>query len=162
VDRVKTAANFLRLMSGTAPQQARSHQFDHAYYYDVIKFLLCWIGTSWLAVNARRGWSQWRGAGCGTDFLISWVSLQNRDSWQLLQYWWCQLQYSFIIIVNCGIPLPPVNGTLSEYLSISENATVSFQCNEGYMPSLVQNTTCTSESWIPNPAKHNCTLGKLC
>jgi hypothetical protein len=60
-------------------------------------------------------------------------------------------------IVDCGIPPTPIHGYLNDYLSIGRNATISFQCDKGYFPSVVQNTICTSESWQPNPAEHNCT-----
>ena len=34
-----------------------------------------------------------------------------------------------------------------------------FQCDDGYSPTEVMNTTCTfDESWLPNPAETTCSM----
>ena len=38
---------------------------------------------------------------------------------------------------------------------------VTFQCNEGYVPSIIRVATCNSFGlWSPAPQEHNCTLIK--
>ena len=72
---------------------------------------------------------------------------------------------NYVSIVDCGIPVPPFNGHLGGYPNSKENTTVTFQCDEDYVPSLVRTSTCTGYGvWEPNPAEHNCSLieGNVC
>ena len=63
------------------------------------------------------------------------------------------------LAVDCGPPVSPVNGYLGNYSSTKEGTNVTFQCNEGYVPSIVRVTTCNSYGlWYPAPHIHNCTL----
>ena len=63
------------------------------------------------------------------------------------------------IIVNCDNPVPPNDGYLGDYSHTREGATVTFQCNNGYRPSAVMISICTSTAlWIPAPEILNCTL----
>ena len=40
-----------------------------------------------------------------------------------------------------------------------EGGTVTYQCNDGYRPSLSFISTCTEDAmWMPDPEEHNCTL----
>ncbi len=62
-------------------------------------------------------------------------------------------------IVDCEIPLPPLNGSLGNYSHTRENATVSYQCDDGYTPSVIMTSKCTNTGiWIPPPEEHNCTV----
>lgn len=64
-----------------------------------------------------------------------------------------------MIVVDCGIPAPPVNGRVVEFTDSRGGTGVSYHCNEGYVPSIVLNSTCTNAGvWEPVPAEHNCTL----
>ena len=61
--------------------------------------------------------------------------------------------------MNCGNPVPPNDGYLGDYSHTREGATVTFQCNNGYRPSAVMISICTSTAlWIPAPEILNCTL----
>ena len=73
------------------------------------------------------------------------------------------MHYSSLLIctslVDCGPPLSPINGSLGNYSSTKEGVSVTFQCNEGYVPSIVGVTTCNSYGvWYPAPHEHNCTF----
>ena len=62
-----------------------------------------------------------------------------------------------LFTVNCGPPMPPMNGTLISYLHTREGATVSFYCNKGFRPSSIVTSTCTNTTlWIPQPHEHGC------
>ena len=66
---------------------------------------------------------------------------------------------NFLPSVNCGVPSPPVNGFLGNIAHTREGATVTFQCSDGYVPSAVMTSTCTSTRlWAPTPENHTCTL----
>lgn len=55
--------------------------------------------------------------------------------------------------------MPPMIGVLGSYLHTTEGANVTFQCRDGYVPSAIMTSTCTSNaSWTPAPQEHNCTL----
>ncbi len=55
--------------------------------------------------------------------------------------------------------MPPLNGYLGNYSHVGEGATVTYQCSNGYRPSVILTTVCTSSNlWIPAPEAHSCTL----
>ena len=63
------------------------------------------------------------------------------------------------IIVDCGPPIQPINGNLGNYSSTKERSNVIFQCNEGYVPSIIRISMCNSFGmWSPAPQEHNCSL----
>ena len=64
------------------------------------------------------------------------------------------------IIVDCGDPLPPINGHVGYYPHTREGVNVTFQCNIGYVPSITRTATCIHEHgrWIPALQEHNCTI----
>lgn len=66
---------------------------------------------------------------------------------------------ALLLTVNCGEPISPANGTLGYYPHTREGITVTFQCNEGYVPSLIRISNCTAlGQWIPPPEDHICNL----
>ena len=61
--------------------------------------------------------------------------------------------------VDCGLPIKPINGNLGEYFSTRERVNVTFQCNDGYVPSVTNTATCNNHGmWEPAPEEHNCTF----
>lgn len=86
---------------------------------------------------------------------------------QISKFSYCMTTYFkpiLILIADCGRPIPPTNGYISNYISSRIHNTITFQCDEGYIPSIITSSTCTFGGlWIPPPEEHNCTLvtGKL-
>lgn len=82
----------------------------------------------------------------------------------LIQYNMMCVSYIHIVVfafvlVNCGIPMPPINGDVGNYTNSRVEQTTTFQCDEGYIPSGVVISTCTNLGlWTPEPEEHNCTL----
>ena len=68
-----------------------------------------------------------------------------------------QEQASCFIIVDCGVPNPPMNGTLGNYSHTEVGATVQFWCNEGFHPPDIRDSVCSNQGlWTPLPQEHNC------
>ena len=68
------------------------------------------------------------------------------------------------MIVDCGDPLPPNNGSIRSYTNTREGTSITFECDEGFLPSAPMNSTCMGNAmWYPAPQDHNCTLitGKI-
>ena len=66
-------------------------------------------------------------------------------------------QASCVIIVDCGVPDPPMNGTLGNYSHTEVGATVQFWCNEGFHPPDTRDSVCSNQGvWIPLTQEHNC------
>ena len=64
-----------------------------------------------------------------------------------------------VILVGCGRPSPPTNGSLGGYQTTIQGTDVTFQCDADLVPSAVMTTTCTNERrWIPPPAEQNCDI----
>ena len=76
----------------------------------------------------------------------------------LLVFVECRLQFHFLhYIVNCGMPIPPSNGSVGQYLHTREGATVTFWCNDGFRPSAIVTSICNSTGrWTPDPEQHSC------
>ena len=63
------------------------------------------------------------------------------------------------MIADCGIPKLPLNGHVHNFINSKLMDTISFQCSEAYVPSLVISSKCIFGGfWIPDPEEHNCTL----
>lgn len=61
--------------------------------------------------------------------------------------------------MNCGVPSPPTNGSVGNYLHTRKGATVTYQCDDGYIPSTVMTAMCTDTTkWVPLPEIHDCVL----
>ena len=61
--------------------------------------------------------------------------------------------------MNCGVPGAPVNGSLGSYPHTREGASVTYQCDVGFRPSIVFTAVCGSNKvWMLNPADHVCTF----
>ncbi len=71
-----------------------------------------------------------------------------------------QLTFNFLYVGFCNVPQPPTFGSLVENISIPKEVgtNVSYTCNQGYVPSAVFSSTCTSPGlWMPDPVEHICT-----
>ncbi len=64
----------------------------------------------------------------------------------------------FYFEVTCDFPTPPINGSVSDYLDNRIGATVTYQCNDGFIPSVEMTAICSNEtvSWLPAPDQHVC------
>ncbi len=60
--------------------------------------------------------------------------------------------------VTCDFPTSPINGSVSDYLDNRIGATVTYQCNDGFIPSVEMTAICSNEtvSWLPAPDQHVC------
>ena len=62
-------------------------------------------------------------------------------------------------LVDCGVPVPPNNGSLGSYTNTREGTSVTFRCNEGFRPSVPMIATCMRNAmWYPAPDGHDCIL----
>lgn len=60
-------------------------------------------------------------------------------------------------IVDCGIPVAPLNGSLGNYSNTKEDTNVTFWCDEDFVPTEIMIATCNSRGmWDPDPAEHYC------
>ena len=65
--------------------------------------------------------------------------------------------YMIGFLADCGQPEFPSNGDVSAVSSTTEGANVTFQCEEGLLPSDPITSTCNSIGlWTPNPADVQC------
>ncbi len=85
-------------------------------------------------------------------------ALKNIEYGKFETLCWSNPHVSFNV-VNCGDPVPPINGMLGDYPHTREGITATFQCNESYVPSIIRTAICTDQRlWIPVPEVHICTL----
>lgn len=62
-----------------------------------------------------------------------------------------------ITVVDCGIPQPPLNGFLGDFIGSKEGDIITFQCNINYVPSAVVKSICDDIGlWDPEPMDHLC------
>lgn len=58
----------------------------------------------------------------------------------------------------CGVPVAPTNGKILSVTNTSKDAIVTFQCDEGFIPSTLLLATCKLGAvWEPDPENHKCT-----
>lgn len=71
----------------------------------------------------------------------------------------CDVCNHSLCLVNCGRPSSPNHGTVGNYAHTREDATVTFQCDDGFRPSIVMTSICRDTAkWMPPPEELNCTL----
>ena len=62
-------------------------------------------------------------------------------------------------LVNCGVPDPPVNGTVDTPDHTREGSSVDYRCDDGFRPSANFTSICDNTTlWIPPPQSHICTF----
>ena len=62
------------------------------------------------------------------------------------------------MIVDCGDPDPPRNGTIDNYPHSRESGILTYHCNMGFRPSAIMTSTCKNTTqWVPLPLDFNCT-----
>ena len=61
--------------------------------------------------------------------------------------------------MNCSLPEPPLNGSVSNYSRGITGASLRYGCDEGFVPSALRMSVCSGfdNIWIPSPDQHNCT-----
>lgn len=60
---------------------------------------------------------------------------------------------------NCGHPELPTNGSIGTFTRTTRGASVTFRCNDGFIPTTEEISFCTSSGiWYPTPADHICIL----
>ena len=70
-----------------------------------------------------------------------------------------------LLIVNCGMPTAPGNGSIVAVPSTLGGAEILFRCNTGFVPAGNKTAMCVSDgvspngTWIPDPATSVC-IGK--
>ena len=61
------------------------------------------------------------------------------------------------IVVDCGHPMPPADGFLGDYQSTTEGSNVTYQCDQGFVPSTIFKASCIELGfWFPSPDEHIC------
>jgi hypothetical protein len=67
---------------------------------------------------------------------------------------------AYFIVVDCGPPTAPANGSIENVTKTMEGGTTSFRCNRGFAPQDLASSVCASEGrWDPAPEAHAC-IGK--
>ena len=67
------------------------------------------------------------------------------------------LLFFLLCAANCGVPVPPDNGTIVNYTSTLEGSVVNYQCNPGFGPLGEMSAVCVANgSWRPDPADVAC------
>ena len=68
-----------------------------------------------------------------------------------------QLQYHYLVITaGCGEPIPPGNGSIYNFQSAAEGATITYNCSPGLVPRSQMSAVCTNMAWRPDPATLEC------
>ncbi len=62
-------------------------------------------------------------------------------------------------VVDCDVPMSPMDGTVDTPDHTREGAIVEYMCDDGFRPSANFTSTCESTAlWTPPPEDHNCTF----
>ena len=65
------------------------------------------------------------------------------------------------LTVDCGIPLPPGNGSIVSYSGTKVGDRVIYKCHDGFRPSHEMSGICMMDvMWQPVPEQQTCTLIK--
>lgn len=61
------------------------------------------------------------------------------------------------LVVDCGHPMPPIDGSLGDNQNTTEGSNVTYQCVQGFVPSTIFTASCIEQGlWFPSPDEHIC------
>ena len=60
------------------------------------------------------------------------------------------------ITVGCMQPTPPSRGSIDNFQSAAEGATITYSCSPGLVPRTQMSAVCTNMIWRPDPATLQC------
>ena len=67
---------------------------------------------------------------------------------------------NFTILYNttagCMEPIPPSRGSIDNFQSAAEGATITYSCSSGLVPRTQMSAVCTNMTWRPDPATLEC------
>ena len=61
-----------------------------------------------------------------------------------------------IISAGCREPTPPSRGSINNFQSAAEGATITYSCSPGLVPRTQMSAVCTNMAWRPDPATLQC------
>ena len=67
------------------------------------------------------------------------------------------LQYHCLVIsAGCEEPTPPSRGSIDNFQSAAEGATIAYSCSPGLVPRTQMSAVCTNMTWRPDHASLEC------
>ena len=74
---------------------------------------------------------------------------------------YCTILYN--TTAGCGEPTPPSRGSIENFQSAAEGATITYSCSPGLVPRTQMSAVCTNMTWRPDPATLQCSVpGEYC
>ena len=61
-----------------------------------------------------------------------------------------------MLLAGCGEPIPPSRGSIDNFQSAAEGATITYSCSPGLVPGIRMSAVCTNMTWRPDPATLYC------
>ena len=92
---------------------------------------------------------------------LSTPSNQKLEAGQVWERGYCQntlvhLHPCLIIPVGCREPTPPSRGSINNFPSAAEGATITYSCSPGLVPRSQIRAVCINMTWRPDPATLQC------
>ena len=60
------------------------------------------------------------------------------------------------LTAGCMEPTPPSRGSIDNFQSAAEGATITYSCSPGLVPRSQMSAVCTNMAWRPDPATLQC------
>ena len=61
-----------------------------------------------------------------------------------------------LLTAGCMEPIPPSRGSIDNFQSAAEGATITYSCSPGLVPRTQMSAVCTNLIWRPDPATLQC------
>ena len=69
---------------------------------------------------------------------------------------WIMYYYYYNFTAGCGEPTPPSRGSIGNFQSAAEGATITYSCSPGLVPRTRMSAVCMNMTWSPDPAILKC------
>ena len=66
----------------------------------------------------------------------------------------CAILYN--TTAGCREPIPPSRGSIENFQTAAEGATITYNCSPGLVPQTQMSAVCTNTAWRPDPATLEC------
>ena len=91
----------------------------------------------------------------------NWLNFVFLGAWGHYAIGLHQLAMGYCTVLNnttagCGEPIPPSRGSIDNFQSAADGATITYHCSPGLVPRTQMSAVCTNMIWRPDPATLQC------
>ena len=97
--------------------------------------------------------------GVNVSFLVNYTRWTTAFIFSMYTIWsegYTVVLGILVYTAGCGQPTPPSRGSIEDFQSAAEGATITYSCSPGLVPRTQMSAVCMNMTWRPDPASLEC------